>query len=109
MAPLWPEAKIIPPEDDQLPNESRKFWASVTDAIVNKQYQQATSAKQEIEERQRQKAAERKARNAEWHPRFFKDPLGPRGQPELSEEGRRALDNMRGGDYSLTPSQETGA
>lgn len=109
LQPLLPTPKVIPPEDDQLPNESRKFWGPVTDAIVNKEYAKATTAKQEIEERQRQKAAERKARNAEWQPRFFTEALGPKGQPELSKDGREALDKLHAGDYHLTPNKETGA
>ena len=107
--PLWPVAKIIPPEDEQLSNESRKFWEPVTTAILNKQYGQATTEKQNLEERQREKAAERKARKVEWRPRFFKEVIGQNGKPELSEEGRKALDKLHKGDYHLEPSFETGA
>ncbi|KAI9708696.1 MAG: hypothetical protein M1828_002680 [Chrysothrix sp. TS-e1954] len=109
LQPLFPTPKIIPPENDQLPNESRKRWAPVTDAIVNKQYQAATTAKQEIEERQRQKAAERKARNVDWKPRFFTQALGPKGKPELTEDGRDALTRLHNGDWHLERSIDTGA
>lgn len=107
--PLWPAAKIVPPAEQQLPNESRKFWDEVTTAILDKQYSQATSKKQDLEERQREKAADRKARNVEWRPRFFTDATKPNGRPELSEEGRKAIDNLHKGEYHLDPSKETGA
>jgi oxysterol-binding protein-related protein 9/10/11 len=53
VAPLFPVAKIAPPEQYQLPNESRRFWSQVTTAILEKQYGQATKFKHEIEDRQR--------------------------------------------------------
>lgn len=107
--PLFPLQKFVPPEDVQLPNESRKYWSDVTQAIVGKEYGKATSAKQEIEERQRQKAADRKARNVEWQPRFFSTATTASGKPELTEDGRKALDALNNGQYELEPSPETGA
>ena len=107
--PLFPTAKIVPPEKDQLPNESRKFWAEVTQAIVTKQYSEATKLKQELEERQRDKAAERESRNEEWKPRFFTEPLKPNGRPELTEEGKLALKGLQAEDYHLSESIVTGA
>ncbi|GAM83168.1 hypothetical protein ANO11243_011540 [Dothideomycetidae sp. 11243] len=107
--PLYPLQKSVPPEEDQLSNESRKFWSSVTQAILDKEWGKATSAKQDLEERQRQKAADRKARNVEWQPRFFTEAMTPSGCPELSEEGRKALDGLHKGDWQLEPSAETGA
>lgn len=107
--PLFPAQKIVPPMDLQLPNESRKFWAEATDAITTKQWSRATAVKQALEERQRQKAAERKARNVEWVPRFFTGATTPVGQPQLTEDGRRAIQGMNAGDYRLEPSAETGA
>ena len=95
LVPLMPVPKIVPPEEDQLPNESRVFWKSVTDAILGKQYGEATKAKQVIEERQREKAAERQARNEEWRPRFFTEPVGPKGKPELTEEGKQVMRGMQ--------------
>ena len=109
LKPLFPVAKIVPPEKDQLPNESRKFWAEVTQAIISKQYGQATKLKQELEERQRDKAAEREARNEEWKPRFFTEPLKPNGRPELTEEGRLALKRLQAEDFHLEESVVTGA
>ncbi|KAL9603666.1 MAG: hypothetical protein Q9219_000985 [cf. Caloplaca sp. 3 TL-2023] len=102
--PLWPIPKIIPPENQQLTNESRRFWHGVTDAILTKQYGQATKLKQELEERQREKATARKDQGSEWKPRFFTEALMPNGKPELSEEGRQALKGLQQGDYHLEES-----
>ncbi|KAL8952997.1 MAG: hypothetical protein Q9222_001112 [Ikaeria aurantiellina] len=99
--PLMPIPKIIPPENQQLVNESRRFWHGVTDAIVNKQYGQATKVKQELEERQREKATARKEQGSAWQPRFFTEALMPNGKPELSEAGRQALKGLQAGDYHL--------
>jgi hypothetical protein len=107
--PLTPVAKIIPPETEQLPNESRKFWQHVTQAIVEKRFAEATKVKTEIEERQREKAAARKAENKEWKPRFFTGSVTPAGKPELTEEGKLALQGLHKGNYHLEESLETGA
>jgi hypothetical protein len=107
--PLHPVPKIVPPPSVQLPNESRKFWAGVTEAILNKQYSLATTLKQELEERQRQKAAERKAAGKEWQPRFFTSATTPVGKPDLTEEGRAALKGLNEGRFELRESDEVGA
>lgn len=109
LAPLWPVPKVIPPENDQLPNESRRFWAPVTNAIVSKNFNEATNAKQEIEERQRQKVTDRKSRNTAWQPRFFTAALEPKGKPELTQDGQEALERLQQGNWKLEPSVETGA
>ena len=101
--------KIIPPQTTQLPNESQRFWASVTEAILGKQYGQATKLKQELEERQRQKAAARKAQNEEWEPRFFTGAVTPIGKPDLTDDGRLALKGMHEDNYNLKESTVTGA
>jgi oxysterol-binding protein-related protein 9/10/11 len=64
--PLQPQKKICPPDEEQLPNESRRFWKDVTNAILNKQYSTATTRKQELEEAQRQVAARRKEAMKKW-------------------------------------------
>jgi hypothetical protein len=109
IAPLFPVAKSLPPEETQLSNESRKFWSGVTEAILEKRYSQATKLKQEIEERQREKAAERQAKNEEWKPRFFTGAVTPMGKPTLSEEGLKALEGLRNADYELKESEVKGA
>lgn len=95
---------MIPPENQQLSNESRRFWQGVTEAIFNKQYGQATKLKQELEERQREKATARKDQGLEWKPRFFTEALMPNGKPSLSEDGRRALKGLQEGDWYLEES-----
>jgi oxysterol-binding protein-related protein 9/10/11 len=107
--PLFPVPKIVPPMEEQLPNESRKFWDGVTNAIVNKQYSLATTLKQEIEERQRNKAAERKNSNKEWQPRFFKGAVTPIGKPELTSDGEEALRGLHEDRYQLEENKEYGA
>jgi hypothetical protein len=109
LLPLMPVPKMVPPEEDQLPNESRVFWKDVTNAIMNKQYGEATKAKQAIEERQREKAAERQVRNEEWKPRFFTEPVGPNGRPELNEEGKEVLKGMQELRFRLKEAVVTGA
>ncbi|KAL3470188.1 hypothetical protein BJX99DRAFT_239928 [Aspergillus californicus] len=109
IAPLFPVAKDLPPEESQLSNESRKFWSGVTEAITDKKYGQATKLKQEIEERQRQKAAERQTKNEEWKPRFFTGAVTPQGKPTLSEEGAVALEGLRNEKYELKESETQGA
>ena len=106
---LLPIPKLVPPEEDQLPNESRRFWHDVTDAIMGKRYNEATNLKQQIEQRQRDKAAERDARKAVWQPRFFTDPLGPNGRPQLTEQGKNVLQRMHERNWHLEETGETGA
>ena len=109
LVPLMPVPKIVPPEEDQLPNESRIFWKDVTNAILSKQYGEATKAKQVIEERQRERAAERQARNEEWKPRFFTEPVGPKGRPELSEGGMEVIQGMQELKFHLKESEVYGS
>lgn len=107
LLPLMPVPKIVPPEEGQLPNESRIFWRDVTNAILSKQYGEATKAKQAIEERQREKAADRQARREEWRPRFFTEPVGPKGRPELTEDGKQVLQGMQELNFHLKPADVT--
>jgi len=107
--PLISVPKIIPPLEEQLPNESRKFWNRVTEAIVNKQYSLATTLKQEIEEKQRKKAAERKEAGKEWQPRFFTGAVTPVGKPELTLDGEQAVAGLHKGDFVLPENKDYGA
>ncbi|KAI9676912.1 MAG: hypothetical protein M1817_006751 [Caeruleum heppii] len=99
LAPLNPIPKIVPPPDAQLPTESRRFWAGVTAAIHAREFSRATALKQELEEKQRVKASERREKGGEYRPRFFQGVVTPVGRPELSEEGREALRRAQGGDW----------
>ena len=109
LKPLFPTAKIIPPIDQQLPNESQRFWAGVTSAIKSKQYTEATKLKQEIEERQRDKATQRAEKKEAWRPRFFTDAVTANGKPDLTDEGKKALRGLQAEDYGLKDSEVTGA
>ncbi|OJK00617.1 hypothetical protein ASPACDRAFT_27108 [Aspergillus aculeatus ATCC 16872] len=109
IAPLFPVAKTLPPDEEQLSNESRKFWSTVTEAILDKRYNQATKLKQDIEERQRQRAAERQKMNDTWQPRFFTGAVTPLGKPELTDEGMRALEGLYNHDYKLQEGETKGA
>jgi len=106
---LTPVPKQVPPESDQLPNESRKFWAPVTEANLNKDYSKAKMLKQALEDRQRKKATERNSANEEWTPRFFTGALTPVGRPDLTKEGLDALQGLHEGNYKLKPSEKLGA
>jgi hypothetical protein len=106
LQPLYPAKKICPPAEAQLPNESRKFWNDVTDAIMKKEYARATNVKQELEETQRQKAAERKATNREWTPRFFTGATEPKGMPVLTQDGVQAMQGLHDAQFMLHPPAE---
>lgn len=81
----------------------------MTNAIVNKQYSLATTLKQEIEENQRNKAAERKTSDKEWQPRFFTGAVTPAGKPELTKDGEEALRGLHDDKFKLEPNKEYGA
>ncbi|KAF1825020.1 Oxysterol-binding protein [Dissoconium aciculare CBS 342.82] len=107
--PLFPFPKKCPPESSQLPNESRKFWSGVTESILAKQYNQATTRKTQLEERQRERAAEREKSGEEWRPRFFATAVEEDGRAKLSDDGRRALEGLQKEDYALEPAKAYGA
>ncbi|KAL1601834.1 hypothetical protein SLS60_006749 [Paraconiothyrium brasiliense] len=107
--PLFVIPKNIPPIEEQLPNESRKFWEGVTNAIVNKQYSLATTLKQEIEDKQRKKAAERKETGKDWQPRFFTGAVTPVGRPDLTPDGEEVLKRLHEDKYALEPNKEYAA
>ena len=109
LRPLFPLPKIVPPLASQLPNESQRFWQAVTTSIKDKRYTEATKLKQELEERQREKAKEREHKGEEWRPRFFVQTTKRDGKPELNEEGRRALEGLQTEQWELKESEVTGA
>jgi hypothetical protein len=101
--------KILPPTEAQLPNESLRFWSSVTEAITARQFSRATSLKTELEERQRAKAKEREETNTEWQPRFFVGAVTPLGKPELTEDGKEVLKGLQEGNWALEENKMYGA
>lgn len=60
LAQLEVVPKSVRPLEKQEDMETRKFWESVTESIVRKDYKKATTHKQIIEQSQRDKAAKRK-------------------------------------------------
>jgi hypothetical protein len=109
LSPLSVAQKVLPPMEAQLPNESLKFWSGVTEAITTRQYSRATALKQELEERQREKAKERETSGTTWQPRFFTGAVTPLGKPELTQDGREVLDGLHHGKFELKESQVLGA
>lgn len=107
--PLTVEPKILPPVSSQLPNESLRFWSGVTDAIVARQFSRATAIKQEIEEKQREKAKARHEAGVDWSPRFFVGSVTPLGKPELTPEGHDVLSALQDGRWELAESDVLGA
>ncbi|CAG8458038.1 6815_t:CDS:2 [Diversispora eburnea] len=76
--------KIVRPIIKQGPLESRNIWKPVSMALFQRDYTTATMEKIVIEEKQRQKAMERKARNEEYDAMYFKLPVID-GKPILKE------------------------
>lgn len=109
LMPLQVAPKIIPPTEKQLPNESLKFWSGVTEAINSRQFSRATAIKQELEERQREKAKERQDQGVEWQPRFFTGSVTPLGKPDLTDDGKEVLHMLQQGEWDLKESEVTGA
>ncbi|KAG6033987.1 hypothetical protein E4U40_004552 [Claviceps sp. LM458 group G5] len=101
VAPLHVAPKVLPPEDQQLPNESLTLWGSVTKAIHAKKYSKATELKIELEESQRQKARQREKNKETWQPVFFEHVTGNGGKPDLTEKGRQVLERAQKGDWSM--------
>lgn len=95
MVPLGVAPKTVAPLDAQDALETRKIWSGVTDALVAKNYSLASKRKQELEQKQRDKAEARKKAGEEHAARFF-EPEGAewQGRPALSAEGVRAIDDL---------------
>lgn len=93
--------KVLPPTEQQLPNESLTLWGKVTEAIHAKQFSRATTLKQELEEAQREKARERERKGESWQPVFFVQATDKAGKPALTEKGREVLKRAQLGDWSM--------
>ncbi|KAK3385080.1 hypothetical protein B0H63DRAFT_178792 [Podospora didyma] len=101
IAPLNVAPKVLPPIEQQLPNESLNLWGEVTKAILSKQFSRATTVKQELEEAQREKAREREKNGETWKPVFFEQVTDKGGKPELTEKGREVLKRAQKGEWNL--------
>ncbi|KIY45736.1 Oxysterol-binding protein [Fistulina hepatica ATCC 64428] len=64
--------KWVPPQSEQEPNESRRLWADLTKAIINKDMEAATEAKSKVEDAQRDRRRRLEESSAAHVPRFFK-------------------------------------
>jgi oxysterol-binding protein-related protein 9/10/11 len=109
VSPLMPVPKICPPPEEQLVNESRLFWKDLTAAIQEKRFGDANRIKQNIEQAQRDKAAERKSQGITWAPRFFKEVTDPEGRPNLNEEGLSLMKGLQTKDFKLKEPEVTAA
>jgi oxysterol-binding protein-related protein 9/10/11 len=87
--------KVIPkqvrPLSHQEAKESRRMWDPVTSRLLKKEYSDATREKVLIEQRQRDEAAERKRKGAEFVPAYFERDF-EKGWSALTEAGERALE-----------------
>lgn len=64
------------PEDQQEPNESRRLWKSLTEAIINKDMDGATTSKTAVEEAQRENRRKLEEKGGKHVPRFFEEKNG---------------------------------
>ncbi|XP_039276085.1 oxysterol-binding protein-related protein 9 [Nilaparvata lugens] len=63
--------KIVRPIEQQSDNESRRLWKEVTAGLKLNNVQHATSAKSEIEQRQRIEAQQRRDAGVQWENKLF--------------------------------------
>lgn len=64
------------PEDQQEPNESRRLWKDLTEAISNKDMEGATNSKTAVEEAQREHRRKLEERGEKHVTRFFEEKNG---------------------------------
>jgi hypothetical protein len=69
-------SKSVVPEDQQEPNESRRLWKSLTEAITNKDMDGATTSKTAVEEAQRENRRRLEEKGEKHMPRFFEEKNG---------------------------------
>ncbi|EIW74369.1 hypothetical protein CONPUDRAFT_133042 [Coniophora puteana RWD-64-598 SS2] len=91
LASLHVVPKRVRPLGKQDEYESRKLWEPVTSRLVKKEYGEATKHKLAIEQRQRDRAAERKRVGEEFVPKYFEEDITT-GEPVLTDAGRKALE-----------------
>ncbi|KZT08937.1 Oxysterol-binding protein [Laetiporus sulphureus 93-53] len=92
IAPKW-----VAPEDEQEPNESRRLWAKLTQAIVAKDMLAATEAKTAVEESQRELRRRREESGEKFIPRFFRQDKEGRWVPKITlpEDPQEAVEVVR--------------
>jgi len=69
-------SKSVVPEDQQEPNESRRLWKGLTEAIINKDMDGATTSKTAVEEAQRENRRKLEEKWEKHMPRFFEEKNG---------------------------------
>ncbi|KAK7041709.1 Oxysterol-binding protein OBPa [Paramarasmius palmivorus] len=74
--------KWVAPEDEQEPNESRRLWSKLTQAIIAKDMEAATDAKSKVEDAQREQRKRMEETGKTHVPRFFELKNG-RWEPKL--------------------------
>ncbi|KAI5474183.1 hypothetical protein MNV49_003987 [Pseudohyphozyma bogoriensis] len=93
LVPLAVAPKTVAPLDQQHELETRKVWSSVTNALLVKDWNTASKAKQALEQEQRNKAEERKKKGETYIPVYF-EPQGDdwTGRPTPTKAGRDAIE-----------------
>ncbi|KAK1229554.1 Oxysterol-binding protein OBPa [Marasmius sp. AFHP31] len=74
--------KWVAPEEEQEPNESRRLWLKLTQAIATKDMEAATEAKSAVEDAQREQRRKMEESGKKHVPRFFELKDG-RWEPKL--------------------------
>jgi len=65
--------KLVPPEEEQQPNESRRYWLKVVKNMLAGNEDEALEEKRKLEAVQRASEKERKDANIKWIPKYFKE------------------------------------
>nr|XP_019046799.1 hypothetical protein I302_03402 [Kwoniella bestiolae CBS 10118]OCF25729.1 hypothetical protein I302_03402 [Kwoniella bestiolae CBS 10118] len=84
--------KDVRPLEEQDEQESRRLWDPVTQHLIGKNWGEATRQKQAIEQKQRDKAAARKAKGEDHQSQYFVEDYED-GRPKLSEAGKKAIES----------------
>ncbi|KAL5534707.1 hypothetical protein ACEPAG_1171 [Sanghuangporus baumii] len=89
--------KIVPPEEEQEPAESRRQWRELTRAIMKKDMDAATDAKCAVEDAQREDRRVRDEKGEVFVPRFFEKREDGRWVPKIEvpddpEEATRVVE-----------------
>ncbi|KAJ7585702.1 hypothetical protein C8J56DRAFT_948709 [Mycena floridula] len=103
IAPKW-----CPPEDQQERNESRRLWAALTQAIIAKDMEAATTAKSAVEDAQRESRRLLEESGSKHTPRWFELQDGrwvPKVSiPEDPEEATKVVSEWLFGSISTSSS-----
>lgn len=75
--------KLVPPEEEQEPTESRRQWRELTKAIMKKDMDAATDAKCTVEDAQREDRRIRDEKGEVFVPRFFEKRGDGRWVPKI--------------------------